>query len=140
VGCHRGLRGEVHVERVGGLFTDRHAILRIGGRDQTKLIDGVERQVKLVAAAITHVGFGDLDVRGALCFPVAGELLQSARLDLEPPTVVQAAQEAISWLSQTIAQLDEDSHETSTSLVETLARLPAVWTFTDTALGHGESA
>jgi Nuclease-related domain len=61
--------GEVRVERVGGLFTDRHSILKIGGRDETKLIDGVERQVKLVSAALTRVGFGDLDVRGALCFP-----------------------------------------------------------------------
>ena len=42
-------RGEVRVERVGGLFADRHSILKIAGRDQTKLIDGVERQVKLVA-------------------------------------------------------------------------------------------
>jgi Nuclease-related domain len=49
-------RGEVRVERVGGLFTDRHSILKIGGRDQTKLIDGVERQVKLVAAALTAPG------------------------------------------------------------------------------------
>jgi hypothetical protein len=61
-------RGEVRVERVGGLFTDRRSLLKIGGRDQTKLIDGVERQVKLVAAALTRVGLVDLDVRGALCF------------------------------------------------------------------------
>ena len=61
--------GEVRVERIGGLFTDRHSILKIGGRDQTKLIDGVERQVKIVAAALTRAGFGDLDTRGALCFP-----------------------------------------------------------------------
>lgn len=62
-------RGEVRVERVGGLFTDRHSILKIGGRDQTKLIEGVERQVELVAAALKRAGLGDLDVRGALCFP-----------------------------------------------------------------------
>jgi hypothetical protein len=62
-------RGEVRVERVGGLFTDRHSILKIAGRNQTKLIDGVERQVKIVAAALTRAGFGDLDTRGALCFP-----------------------------------------------------------------------
>ncbi len=62
-------RGEVRVERVGGLFTDRHSILKIGGRDQTKLIDGVERQVKLVAGALTRAGVRDVDVRGALCFP-----------------------------------------------------------------------
>lgn len=62
-------RGEVRVERVGGLFTERHSILKIGGRDQTKLIDGVERQVKFVAAALRSAGFADLDVRGAVCFP-----------------------------------------------------------------------
>jgi Nuclease-related domain len=62
-------RGEVRVERVGGLFTDRRSILTIGGRDQTKLIDGVERQVKLVVAALRSAGFADVDVRGALCFP-----------------------------------------------------------------------
>ena len=62
-------RGEVRVERVGGLFTDRRSILKVGGRDQTKLIDGVERQVQLVVAALTRAGFADLDVRGALCFP-----------------------------------------------------------------------
>jgi hypothetical protein len=62
-------RGEIRVERVGGLFTDRHSVLKIGGRDQTKLIDGVERQVQLAAAALTRAGFGDLDIRGALCFP-----------------------------------------------------------------------
>jgi Nuclease-related domain len=61
--------GEVRVERVGGLFTDRHSVLKIGGRDHTKLVDGVERQVKLVTAALTRAGVGDLDVRGALCFP-----------------------------------------------------------------------
>lgn len=62
-------RGEVRVERVGGLFSDRRSILRIGGRDQTKLIDGVERQVRLVAATLTRAGIDGLDVRGALCFP-----------------------------------------------------------------------
>ena len=51
----------------------------------------------------------------------ARELLRSARLDHEPPTVVHVAQDAISWLSRAIAELDENSEEAPTSLAETLA-------------------
>ena len=71
---------------------------------------------------------------------IAGPLLQSARLDIEPPTLVRVAQEAISWLARTIAELDQRSEEAATSLAETLARLLAVWTFTDVALKGGEAA
>ena len=67
-------------------------------------------------------------------YDIAGPLLQSARLDTEPPTLVQVTQEAISWLSRAIAELDERSEEAPTSLAEALARLLAVWTFTDVAL------
>ena len=67
---------------------------------------------------------------------IAGPLMQSARPDTEPPTLVQVAQEAISWLARAIAELDQGTEEGPTSIAETLARLLAVWTFTDVALGH----
>ena len=70
-------------------------------------------------------------------YDIAGPLIQSARLDKNPPTIVQPTQDAISWLSRAIAELDESSEHAPTSLAETLARLLAVWTFTDAALGHG---
>jgi len=73
-------------------------------------------------------------------YDIAGPLLQSARLDAEPPSVVQITQEAISWLSRAIAELDESSEEAPTSLAETLARLLAVWTFTDPATWHRPSS
>jgi hypothetical protein len=44
----------------------RRAVLLIKGRDQTKLIDGVERQISYVRAALRQP---DIDLRGALCFP-----------------------------------------------------------------------
>lgn len=44
-------------------------------------------------------------------YDTAGPLLQSARLDKEPPTIVLATQEAISWLSRAITELDESSEE-----------------------------
>jgi hypothetical protein len=74
-----------------------------------------------------------------IVYDIAGPLLQSARLDIEPPTVVQATQESISWLSRAIAELDQSSEEAPASLSETLARLLAVWIFTDIALRHGPS-
>jgi hypothetical protein len=73
-------------------------------------------------------------------YDLAGPLLQSARLHIEPPTLVQITQEAISWLSRAIAEFDEGSEEAPSSLAETLARQLAVWTFTDAALRHRPSA
>jgi hypothetical protein len=83
----------------------------------------------------THHGYS-IDEWLPIVYDIAGPLLQSARLDSEPPTVVQATQEAISWLSRAIAELDQSSEEAPASLSETLARLLAVWIFTDTALRH----
>jgi hypothetical protein len=72
-------------------------------------------------------------------YDIAGPLLQSARLDKNPPSLVQLTQDVMSWLSRAIAELDESSEHASTSLAETLARLFAVWNFTDAALRHGQS-
>ena len=72
-------------------------------------------------------------------YDIAGSLLQSARLNVEPPTLVQVTQEAISWLSRAIAELDRSSEEAPTSVAETLARLLADWIFTDVALQDRQS-
>ena len=71
---------------------------------------------------------------------IAGPLLSSARPETEPPTLVQVTQEAISWLSRAIAELDAGSEEAASSIAETLARLLAVWIFTDAALHHEPSS
>ena len=47
--------------------------------------------------------------------------------------MVREAQDAISWLSRALIELDEDSAETATALSEALARLLAVWVFAETA-------
>jgi hypothetical protein len=73
-------------------------------------------------------------------YSIAGALLQSARLDTEPPTLVQATQDAISWLSRAIAELDERSEEAPTSLAEALGRLLVTWIFTEDALRRQRSA
>ncbi len=59
-------RGRIRVERVGGLFSPRRSALLIEGRDRTRLVDGVERQIEFVRAGLAcpHLP----EIRGALCF------------------------------------------------------------------------
>lgn len=63
-------RGKIRRDWYGGLFVDRKTILRVNGRDQTKLITGVERQVGYVRTALANLaGATNIDINGALCFP-----------------------------------------------------------------------
>ena len=41
--------------------------LKVAGRDKTKLVDGLAKQVELVTAAVAAIGF-DVPVHGCLCF------------------------------------------------------------------------
>lgn len=59
-------RPQLRVE--GGLFRPRVEKLVVGTRDQTKLVEGVHKQVDLVRAALEAVGVADVPVRGVLCF------------------------------------------------------------------------
>lgn len=72
-------------------------------------------------------------------YDITGPLLESSHLEDEPPSLVRQAQEAVRWLSSSIACLDEDSRETSAALADTLARLLAVYVFADTACTSSES-
>lgn len=60
-------QGALEVRRSGGVFSPRVERLFIGGRDRTKLIDGLANQVVAVGAELLAVG-ADVPVRGALCF------------------------------------------------------------------------
>ena len=63
-------RGRIRRDWEGGLLSERRTILRINGRDQTKLITGVEKQIAHVHAALADLDVAqEIDVRGALCFP-----------------------------------------------------------------------
>jgi hypothetical protein len=81
------VRGRVRVEHAGGVFSARRALLTIGGRDQTRLVDGVERQVELVREALARLGDLDVDVRGALCFPYVDGLPILGRLSVRDVVV-----------------------------------------------------
>jgi hypothetical protein len=64
----KALHGQVKVDRIGGLFAPRRSRLLVGGRERTNLVDGVERQIGYVRAALTDAGHEDVEIRGALCF------------------------------------------------------------------------
>ncbi len=68
----------------------------------------------------------------------AASLLESSQLDQEPPSLVQQTQEAVRWLSSSIAGLDEDSREAPAALSDTLARLLVVCVFADAARPRSE--
>jgi hypothetical protein len=63
-------RGKIRRDWYGGLFVDRRTILRIDGRNQTKLITGVEKQIGHVRDALCELDADTtIDITGALCFP-----------------------------------------------------------------------
>lgn len=60
---YKGLRPSLHVE--GGILRPRVETLLVGGRDKTKLVNGVQTQITFVTAALADA---NVDVSGALCF------------------------------------------------------------------------
>jgi hypothetical protein len=60
-------RGRLEVRRSGGLLRPLVERLYISGRDQTKLLDGLQRQVDVVRHVLTEAG-SEVPVRGVLCF------------------------------------------------------------------------
>ena len=64
---------------------------------------------------------------------IAGPLLESARPDEEPPSLVRHTQGAVGWLSTSLVHVDQDSPETAAALADTLARLLVVCAFADAA-------
>jgi hypothetical protein len=60
-------QGALEVRSAGGWLSPRVEALYIGGRDQTKLVVGLQRQVAAVAAEL-HAVNADVPVHGALCF------------------------------------------------------------------------
>ncbi len=76
----KNLDGKVRVERGGGLLRPRSQRLTVAGRDRTRLVEGVERQIAEVTATLRGLDLRHVDVVGALCFvktqglPLLGQL------------------------------------------------------------------
>jgi hypothetical protein len=66
-------------------------------------------------------------------YDIAAPLLEGARLQREPPSVVEHAQQAVHWLSHAIINLDQDASDVSAAIADTLGRLLALRVFADAA-------
>jgi hypothetical protein len=107
------LAGKVEVRGRG-----QRAQLRVGGRDRTKLLDGVERQLAMVKSAVRGV-----EVRAALCFVDPDGLPWLGRL--EPRGVLVDSTRGVAKLAKRPGPLDITAiHETATALAARFA--PAV--------------
>jgi hypothetical protein len=80
-------RGDVRVQTVGGLFSQREQLLKVAGRDRTRLVRGVRAQAEVVRACLSEHGFTAIEVRCALCFADAGGLPLLCRLELDGVTI-----------------------------------------------------
>jgi hypothetical protein len=94
-------RGKIRRDWYGGLFVERRTILRVDGRDQTKLIAGVEKQIGYVRAALQRFdSTPPIDIAGALCFPDVDGLPLLRRIEVRgilvdgPKRVAQLAARA----------------------------------------------
>ncbi len=47
----------------------RRELLRVNGRDRTRQLDALERQIEVVSRALARAGAGSVVVTGALCYP-----------------------------------------------------------------------
>jgi hypothetical protein len=62
-------------------------------------------------------------------YEVADRLLESARLDREPPSLVEEANAAVRWLSQAIVDMDQDAPDATSAMVDGLGRVLALRVF-----------
>ncbi len=80
-------KGRPHLRMEGGIVRARVEKLMVGSRDCSKLITGIQKQVDLVAAALTAARLTDLPpVRGMLCFvdadwPLFGGAFTTANIE-----------------------------------------------------------
>ena len=102
-------------------------LLDTAGRKATDTLRRCHRALELDGQAHNYTAGDWLPV----VYDTAAPLLESSRLDQEPPTIVQQTQEAVRWLSGAIAQLDQDS--AAAALADALARFLVVCVFSDAA-------
>ena len=85
--------GRIAVERRGGLLSPRTSHLIVGGRDQTKLVDGVLAQAEVVGAVLAAAGHAAVAVLPVLCF-VDGDWPFMPRLEVQGVPIVWPRQTA----------------------------------------------
>ena len=105
-----------------------------------QLLDNAEKS----SAIALHRGYQALELDGRAhdytgdvwlpaVYDIAASLLEAARLDREPPSLVEQAQEAVRWLSHAIVELDRDAPDAASAIADALGRILALHVFADVA-------
>lgn len=114
----KNYRGKVECRDVGG-WLKSEVRLYVGGRNQTKLIDGLSWQVNAVRAVLEPIGFGAVPVHPVLCFTDSDWGLFSRPIRMNGVTVTWA-KELIKEIrrrgSLDRAAVDLPAHELSAKL------------------------
>lgn len=119
----KSARGLIEVRSVGGFLSPRRELLLVNGRDRTRQLDGVERQVADVSAALVKLGEGGVWLRGALCYPYIDGLPRFGRLEAREGRVIIDDPRGVAKLARRRGTLDAQQ---VALLAEGLARrLPA---------------
>ena len=93
---------KVELRKVGPLFS-RESRLFVGGRDQTKLVEALNKQLVIVRKALASVGLEYVPVRGFLCFAEAEWELLATPLRFGSVRVV--------WPRELIKTIDREKYE-----------------------------
>jgi hypothetical protein len=102
----RYAEAKVRVEREGGLFTSRRDVLKVRGRDESRLLDGLAKQIDAVSLALqADPRFVEVPVSGSLCFvdadlPLFGRLEARGHFIGSPKGTAKALREATGDLAQ----------------------------------------
>ncbi len=96
----KSARGRLRIEMHGGFLSPRRELLLINGHDRTQLVDGLEHQIEAVRTAIAELTIGELDVRGALCFPNIEGLPRLGQLTMRSGTIAIDAPRGVAKLAR----------------------------------------
>jgi hypothetical protein len=126
----------VHILPDGGRAKLAAKLLETAGTNAADALRRCHRALEL--DGLTHSYTADEWL--PVIYDIAGPLLESSHLDQEPPSLVRQTQDAVRWLSASIARLDADSRDAAAALADTLARLLVVCVFVDAARASAQSS
>ena len=152
-GCPTGKPAKTRGRARGAALSVAHVIHVLPDPADPGLLDQLLGNAEKNAAVALHGCHQALELDGQAhdysadewlpaIYDIAAPLLEAARLNREPPSLVGQAQEAVSWLSRAIVDLDQDAPDVAAAIVDVLGRILALHVFADVARNataeHGE--
>ena len=121
-----------------------HTLHLLPATSDAELVDQLLGNVKANGAVVLHRCHRALELDGRAhdysadewlpaVYDITAPLLQAARLNREPPSLVENAQDAVRWLSRAIVDLDQDSPDVAAAIVDSLGRTLALNVFAKVA-------